>query len=106
MLGQAERALPVLRTGSLPDVAEQDATPLPPPPSLPPRLADPVPVVLVGTALWWLGALGVLLFGRDFGVLGWTCLSGGVLGIIGYGIFAWQRSAARRGSRTAQQGLD
>ncbi|WP_367132850.1 DUF2530 domain-containing protein [Saccharothrix sp. HUAS TT1] len=87
-------------------MAEQDATPLPPPPSLPRNLADPVPVVAAGTALWWLAFVGVLLFGQGFGVVAWTCLSGGVLGIIGYGIFTWQRSAARRGSRTAQQGLD
>jgi hypothetical protein len=27
-----------------------------------------------------------------------------VLGGFGYGVFAWQRAAARRGSRSAQQG--
>ena len=98
----------MLQAGSLPDVAEQDATPLPPPPPLPPRLADPGPVVVAGTALWFATLAGVLLFGGGFGLVAWTCLSGGVLGIIGYGIFTWQRSAARRGSRTAQhgQGLD
>ncbi|MFE2750846.1 DUF2530 domain-containing protein [Actinosynnema sp. NPDC059335] len=84
-------------------MAEQDATPLPPPPPLPPRLTDPVPVVVVGTALWFLAAVGVALFG-DAPLVAWTCVAGGVLGIIGYGIFAWQRSAARRGSRTAQHG--
>lgn len=97
----------MFRAGSLPDVAEQDATPLPPPPPLPPKLADPVPAIVVGTALWVLALVGVLLFGPEGSggsVLMWTCLSGGVLGIIGYGIFTWQRSAARRGSRTAQQG--
>jgi ammonia channel protein AmtB len=85
-------------------VAEQDATPLPPPPPLPPGLADPVPAIVVGTALWFLALVVVLLFGPDDTVLAWTCLTGGVLGIIGYGIFTWQRSAARRGKRTAQQG--
>ncbi|MFD0206358.1 MULTISPECIES: DUF2530 domain-containing protein [Saccharothrix] len=85
-------------------MAEQDATPLPPPPPLPPKLADPVPAIAVGTALWWLALAGALVFGDGFGVVAWTCLSGGVLGIIGYGIFTWQRSAARRGSRTAQHG--
>ncbi|MFI9010416.1 DUF2530 domain-containing protein [Actinosynnema sp. NPDC053489] len=87
-------------------MAEQDATPLPPPPALPPRLADPVPVVVAGTALWFVAFALVLLFGRDQSTLLWTCLAGGVLGFIGYGIFAWQRSAARRGSKTAQQGLE
>ncbi|WP_447005431.1 DUF2530 domain-containing protein [Saccharothrix isguenensis] len=89
-------------------MAEQDATPLPPPPPLPPKLADPVPAIVAGTVLWFLGLAGVLLFGRGDTVLVWTCLTGGLLGIIGYGVFTWQRSAARRGSRTAQhgQGLD
>jgi hypothetical protein len=63
-----------------------------------------MPAIVVGTGLWFVTAVGVLLFGRDDPILVWTCLSGGVLGIIGYGIFRWQRSAARRGSRTAQQG--
>ncbi|ROP38753.1 uncharacterized protein DUF2530 [Saccharothrix texasensis] len=94
----------MFQAGSLPDVAEQDSTPLPPPPPLPPRLADPVPAIVAGTALWLLALVGVLLFARDHTVLLWTCLSGGLLGLIGYGIFTWQRSAARRGSRTAQQG--
>ncbi len=63
-----------------------------------------MPAIVAGTALWLLALVGVLLFGRDDTVLVWTCLTGGLLGIIGYGVFAWQRSAARRGSRTAQQG--
>ncbi|MCE6994207.1 DUF2530 domain-containing protein [Saccharothrix sp. S26] len=63
-----------------------------------------MPAIVVGTALWVLALVVVLLFARDHTVLLWTCLSGGVLGIIGYGIFTWQRSAARRGSRTAQHG--
>lgn len=87
-------------------MAEQSPlTPLPPPPPLPPRLVDPVPVIVAGTALWFLAFLAVLLFARGSTTLLWTCLSGGVLGLIGYGVFAWQRAAARRGSRTAQQGL-
>ncbi|XVS64997.1 DUF2530 domain-containing protein [Actinosynnema sp. CA-299493] len=85
-------------------MAEQDSTPLPPPPPLPPRLADPVPAIVAGTALWLLALVGVLLFARDDAVLLWTCLCGGLLGLTGYGLFTWQRSAARRGSRTAQQG--
>lgn len=65
-----------------------------------------MPVVLGGTALWFLGFLLVLIFDRANGTLLWTTLSGGVLGIIGYGVFRWQRRAARRGSRTAQSGLE
>jgi hypothetical protein len=82
---------------------------LPRPPSLPPRLADPVPVVLLGTALWLLAFVALLVarlgFGFDRPVLLWTTLSGLVLGGIGYCIVRWQRAAARRGSRNAQRGL-
>ncbi|GGP34795.1 DUF2530 domain-containing protein [Saccharothrix coeruleofusca] len=89
-------------------MAEQSLTPppAPPPPPLPPRLLDPVPVIVAGTGLWFLAFLGVLLFARDNTTLLWTCLCGGLLGLIGYGVFSWQRAASRRGSRTAQRGLD
>ena len=85
-------------------MSERDSAPHPPP--LPHGLADPVPVVLGGTALWFLGFFVVLVVDRSNSTLLWTTLSGGLLGIIGYGVFYWQRRAARRGSRTAQQGLD
>ncbi|GAA3460029.1 DUF2530 domain-containing protein [Saccharothrix longispora] len=90
-------------------MAEQDASPLPAaplpaPPPLPARLADPVPAIVAGTGLWFVGFLVVLLFWRSETTLLWTCLSGSLLGVIGYGVFTWQRSAARRGRRTAQQG--
>lgn len=67
-------------------------------------------VVGVGSALWLIGA--VLLLGawavgaRPLDIWFTTCVAGAVLGSIGYGIFTWQRSAARRGSRTAQQGVE
>jgi uncharacterized protein DUF2530 len=79
-----------------------------PVPPLPRRLANPAPVVLVGTALWFAGAV---LFGiRDWvdgswDIQFWTCVAGVGLGVIGYGLFRWQRSAARRGSRGAWKGL-
>ncbi|WP_312864920.1 DUF2530 domain-containing protein [Saccharothrix tamanrassetensis] len=85
-------------------MAEQTQS-LPAPPALPARLADPVPAIAAGTGLWIVAFLVVLIFFRAETTLLWTCLTGGGLGVIGYGIFRWQRSAARRGSRTAQQGL-
>jgi len=79
------------------------------PPPLPPRLTDIRTVVGAGTALWTLGAVGLLLFHAltERPLDGWfaTCLAGAALGGIGYAIFSWQRAAARRGSRTAQDGL-
>ncbi|MEJ2858301.1 MULTISPECIES: DUF2530 domain-containing protein [unclassified Saccharothrix] len=86
-------------------MAEQTQSP-PAPPPLPARLTDPVPAIAAGTTLWFLAFVAILLFARDQTTLLWTCAAGCGLGFIGYGIFRWQRSAARKGSRTAQQGLD
>ncbi|WP_020664473.1 DUF2530 domain-containing protein [Amycolatopsis benzoatilytica] len=70
-------------------------------PDLPKRLTDLTPVVIVGTALW-LVALVVLFFTAS-GVWVQTCVAGIVLGFIGLGIIFWQRTAARRGSKSAQR---
>ncbi len=74
------------------------------PPPLPPRLSDMPTIVGLGSLLWAAGAVVLLVLGRT-GLGFATCVAGAVLGGIGYGIFRWQRSAARRGSRGAQQGL-
>jgi hypothetical protein len=67
-------------------------------------------VVGAGTALWLLAAVGLLVArlvgGRPLDVWFLTCVTGVLLGGVGVAIFSWQRAAARRGSRTAQQGLD
>ena len=80
------------------------------PPPLPPRLTQVRTVVVVGSMLWLLGAavlLVVALVGlRPLDIWFTTCLAGALLGAVGYGIYRWQRAAARRGSRTAQQGTD
>lgn len=66
-------------------------------------------VVGVGSSLWGVGAAALLVArlvtGRPLGVAFATCVAGGVLGGIGWGVFRWQRAAARRGARGAQQGL-
>jgi hypothetical protein len=80
------------------------------PPPLPPRFSDMHTVVGVGMVLWLLGAVGLLVAhvagGRPLDLWFTTCLIGTALGALGIGIFTWQRAAARRGSRTAQEGLD
>lgn len=60
-------------------------------------------IVIVGSVVW----LGVLVAALFTGppVLAWTAFTGAVLGLIGMGIMTWQRNAAKRGSKTAQQGL-
>ncbi|GHF01974.1 hypothetical protein GCM10017786_38950 [Amycolatopsis deserti] len=81
-----------------------------PVPELPERLVVLYPVVVVGTLVWFtgfvvLGALRVFDTGGPASVWMWTCLAGGVLGLMGMGIMSWQRWARRRGSRSAQTGL-
>ncbi|MCP2332537.1 MULTISPECIES: DUF2530 domain-containing protein [Actinoalloteichus] len=77
-------------------------------PPLSERLARSDPVVLVGTALWALAFLVLLVLNlttsAELSTLVWTALSGSVLGLMGYGVMWWQRRARQRGSRTAQVG--
>lgn len=72
-------------------------------PPLPRPLANPRPVVLVGTIAWFAAAavLAIAGVGGDWVA---TCLAGGGLGLVGFLIMAWQRWAADRGSRGAQRG--
>lgn len=73
-------------------------------PGLPRRLADPTPVVVIGTLLWLAGAVLLALQGA-IDLRFWTCVAGTGLGVLGFGVFRWQRSASRRGSRGAWKGL-
>ncbi len=76
----------------------------PAPPPLPARFSDMPTIVGLGSLAWAVAAV-VLLVAGGTGTPFVVCVVGAVLGGIGYGVFRWQRSAARRGSRTAQQGL-
>jgi hypothetical protein len=80
------------------------------PPPLPRSTADVTLVTAVGTLAWLLGAVGLfvahLVVARPLDIWFATCVTGAVLGGIGFGIFRWQRAAARRGSRLAQRGLN
>lgn len=73
-------------------------------PPLPRRLADPRPLIVLSTAVWAIAAVVLALTGAPASWV-WTCVAGIGLGVVGYGVMAWQRSAARRGSRGAQRGL-
>ncbi|ODU00370.1 MAG: hypothetical protein ABS81_23855 [Pseudonocardia sp. SCN 72-86] len=79
------------------------------PPALPTRLSDVSVIAPIGTILWLVGAVVLyiahLSTDRPLDIWFTTCVAGAVLGAIGYVVFLWQRSAARRGSRTAQDGL-
>lgn len=71
-------------------------------PPLPRGLADPRPVVGVGT-LAWLTAAVVLLVARGPSVWLGACVTGGLLGLLGFAMIRAQRNAVRRGARSAQQ---
>jgi uncharacterized membrane protein SirB2 len=87
----------------------QGAKGLRPVPELPRRLVDLFPMVVVGTILWLIGFVVLLVHalvtGTHPGVWLWTTAAGVVISCIGLGIMTWQRAAARRGSRGAQTGL-
>ncbi|MGD9525828.1 DUF2530 domain-containing protein [Pseudonocardia sp.] len=80
------------------------------PPALPARLSRISTVIGVGSVLWAGAAVALLaahlLTGRPLDVWFSTCVAGALLGAVGWGIFTWQRAAARRGSRSAQTGLE
>ncbi len=74
------------------------------PPPLPPVNAGLAHIVVPGTAIWFIGFVVLLFFIGDLRahhamIWLWTFLAGWVLGLIGLSIYAWQRHAARRGSR-------
>ena len=77
------------------------------PPPLPARWVDMRPVLALGTGLWFVAYCVLLVerYARDVDTGIWlpTCLAGWILGLIGTAIMYWQRSAARRGSRSAQR---
>ena len=71
---------------------------------LPRGLADPRPVVGVGTVVWFAAAVVLLVFDGPV-VWMWACLTGGLLGLLGFFMIYWQRSAAQRGARGARRDL-
>ncbi len=60
------------------------------PPPLPPSLTDPRPVVGIGT-LGALVAAAVLAVTGAADIWVWSCLTGGGLGLVGFGVMHLQR---------------
>ncbi len=83
--------------------AEPDTPPEPP--RLPAALLDPRPVITVMAVLWALAAIAAFTFPALHTWRPITVAGLGV-GVLGVAIFLWQRSAARRGARGAQTGLE
>lgn len=79
------------------------------PPALPPlRGAGLAHIVIPGTVIWFVLFVVLLFFIPTLHANGnmiwlWTALAGWVLGLIGLSIYAWQRRAARRGTRGSSQ---
>lgn len=84
-----------------PSPAAQPPIEAPPPPA---ALLNPVPMVLVGAALWLLAAIASFTV-ADLADWRPVTVAGLGVGAVGSAIFLWQRSAARRGSKGAQTGL-
>ncbi|MDJ0393807.1 DUF2530 domain-containing protein [Rhodococcus sp. G-MC3] len=71
-----------------------------------PRLTDPVPVLAAGIVLWILATIVVLVAGGRWASALPTCWAGIIVGSLGFALFLAQRAASRRGSKTAQRGLN
>lgn len=78
-------------------------------PDLPRALADPRPVMAVGTLAFAVALIVFAVLGATgrpgLGTALSTCAVGVALGAIGYGIFSWQRRTVRGGSGRGQQGI-
>ena len=72
---------------------------------MPPALLDPRPVIAVGALLWAVAAVAAFAVPA---LESWrpVCVAGLGVGLFGLSLFLWQRSAARRGARGAQTGLE
>ena len=77
------------------------------PPPLPPIRGGIGYIVVPSTIAWFLAFVVLLFFipdlrAHDAMIWLWTCLAGGILGLMGLGVYGWQRAAARQGRRGAQ----
>lgn len=76
----------------------------PEPPPLPAALLEVWPVIAVGALAWLIATVVAFTVPH---LAGWrpVTLAGLGVGLLGTGIFLWQRDASRRGARGAQIGL-
>jgi len=89
------------------DPSEPSPVPVaqPEPPALPAALLNPWPVVAAGALLW---ALATIAAFAAPALESWrpVTVAGLGVGVLGTSIFLWQWTAARRGARGAQTGLE
>jgi Protein of unknown function (DUF2530) len=81
---------------------DSDKSPEPPP--LPTQLLEMWPVIATGALAWLVAAVAAFAVPA---LETWrpVTLAGLGVGLLGTGIFLWQRNAARRGARGAQTGF-
>lgn len=86
------------------DAMPTQTPPVPEPPPLPAALLQVWPVITTGALGWLIAAVAAFTVPA---LHGWrpVSLAGLAVGLLGTGIFLWQRDAARRGARGAQTGL-
>ena len=73
------------------------AVPVPTRPAPPPLKVDTARVVLIGTALWAVALVVLLILGdRVDRMWTWTCVAAIVLAAIGLGIMKWQGQLGRK----------
>jgi hypothetical protein len=89
---------------SQPNMGEPEGKSPVQPPSLPPILLDPRPVIAVCTVAWIAAAVAAFSV-ADLENWRPTTVAGLGLAVFGTCLFLWQRHAARSGSRSAQRGL-
>ena len=71
--------------------------PHPPKPAPPPLQVDTVRVVLIGTALWAIALVVLLLLGdRVDSLWVWTCVAAIVLAVVGLGVMRLQGQLGRK----------
>jgi hypothetical protein len=78
------------------------------PPDLPEVNSNLFHIVVPATGVWFVGLVVLLVrvsaLRADHHLIWlWTAAAGTFLGGLGLGVYGWQRSAARRGRRSAQQ---
>ena len=74
-------------------------------PELPAVLREPAPVIVVGMAGWLVATIVAVIAGVG-GLTLAVCLWGFGVGVLGTMIVGVQLAAVRRGSKTAQEGLE
>lgn len=73
------------------------AVPAPTRPAPPPLKVDTTRVVLIGTGLWAVALVVLLILGdRVDRMWTWTCVAAIVLAVIGLGIMKWQGQLGRK----------